>query len=139
MTWAVPTANFRAPSCQKQLTHGICTNRQCLFPTPCKNLEVSHSDYVALLRKLREIPGVKKVFIRSGIRYDYLMADTDDTFFYELCKYHISGQLKVAPEHISDQVLKYMGKPSADVYRQFVKKYKRSTKNWARNNIWCLI
>lgn len=119
-----PTANFRAPSCQKQLTHGICTNRQCLFPTPCKNLEVSHSDYVALLRKLREIPGVKKVFIRSGIRYDYLMADTDDTFFYELCKYHISGQLKVAPEHISDQVLKYMGKPSADVYRQFVKKYK---------------
>lgn len=119
-----PTANFRAPSCQKQLTHGICTNRQCLFPTPCKNLEVSHSDYVALLRKLREIPGVKKVFIRSGIRYDYLMADTDDTFFYELCEHHISGQLKVAPEHISDQVLKYMGKPSADVYRQFVKKYK---------------
>ncbi len=119
-----PTANFRAPSCQKQLTHGICTNRQCLFPTPCKNMEVSHSDYVALLRKLRDIPGVKKVFIRSGIRYDYLMADTDDTFFYELCKYHISGQLKVAPEHISDQVLKYMGKPSADVYQQFVKKYK---------------
>ncbi len=119
-----PTANFRTPSCKKQLTHGICTNRQCLFPTPCKNMEVSHSDYVELLRKLRNIPGVKKVFIRSGIRYDYLMADTDDTFFYELCEHHISGQLKVAPEHISDQVLKYMGKPSADVYQQFVKKYK---------------
>lgn len=119
-----PTANFRTPSCQKQLTHGICTNRQCLFPTPCKNMDVSHSDYVALLRKLRAVPGVKKVFIRSGIRYDYLMADSDDTFFYELCQHHISGQLKVAPEHISDQVLKYMGKPSVSVYQQFVKKYK---------------
>ncbi len=119
-----PTANFRAPSCQKQLTQGICVNRQCLFPTVCKNCEVSHSDYVSLLRKLRSIPGVKKVFIRSGIRYDYLMADPDETFFYELCQYHISGQLKVAPEHISDQVLHYMGKPSATVYQQFVQKYR---------------
>ena len=102
-----PTANFRAPSCKRQLTHGVCKNRQCLFPTPCKNLEVSHSDYLSLLRKLRKINGVKRVFVRSGIRYDYLLYDNDESFFTELCKYHISGQLKVAPEHISDHVLKY--------------------------------
>ena len=118
-----PTANFRQPSCQKQLTKGVCTNRQCLFPKPCKNLTVDHSDYLELLRKLRELPKVKKVFIRSGIRFDYIMADEDDTFFKEMCKYHISGQLKVAPEHIADAVLSKMGKPENSVYRSFCKKY----------------
>ena len=120
-----PTADFRQPSCQKQLTKGVCKNKQCLFPTPCKNLTVDHSDYVALLRKLRRIPGVKKVFVRSGIRFDYLMADKDDTFFRELCKYHVSGQLKVAPEHISDKVLMKLGKPENAVFQAFCKKYKR--------------
>lgn len=120
-----PTANFRAPSCKNQLKHGVCKNRQCLFPTPCKNLEVSHRDYLELLRKLRRIPGVKKVFVRSGIRYDYLIADKDDEFFYELCKQHISGQLRIAPEHISDNVLHYMGKPSKGVYDKFIQKFDR--------------
>ncbi len=118
-----PTANFRQPSCQKQMTQGVCKNRQCLFPQPCPNLEVDHSDYLALLRKLRALPGVKKVFIRSGIRFDYLMADPDDSFFRELVEHHVSGQLKVAPEHIDDQVLKYLGKPKKEVYEKFVKKY----------------
>ena len=118
-----PTANFRHPSCQKQMTKGVCKNRQCLFPKPCPNLEVDHSDYLVLLRKLRALPGVKKVFIRSGIRFDYLMADPDDTFFRELVEHHVSGQLKVAPEHISDQVLQYLGKPRKEVYEKFVKKY----------------
>ncbi len=120
-----PTANFRSPSCKKQLKSGVCKERQCLYPMPCKNLEVSHRDYLELLRKLRKIKGIKKVFIRSGIRFDYLMADKDDEFFYELCRHHISGQLKVAPEHISDNVLKYMGKPSVSVYNKFREKYKR--------------
>lgn len=120
-----PTANFRHPSCHKQLEKGVCPNRQCLFPKPCGNLEVDHSDYLALLRKLRAIKGVKKVFIRSGIRFDYLMADKDDTFFKEMVKYHISGQLRVAPEHVSDNVLRLLGKPSNDVYEQFIKKYKK--------------
>ena len=105
-----PTADFRHPSCEKQLKYGVCKNRQCLFPTPCKNLKADHKDYVSLLRKLRKIPKVKKVFIRSGIRFDYVLADKDDTFFKELCKYHVSGQLKVAPEHVSDAVLTCMGK-----------------------------
>jgi uncharacterized radical SAM protein YgiQ len=118
-----PTANFRAPSCEKQLTKGVCTNRQCLFPTPCKNLKVDHKDYLALLRKLRGLAGVKKVFIRSGIRYDYLLCDHDQTFLKELCEHHISGQLKVAPEHISDKVLEKLGKPSAKVYWDFVEQY----------------
>lgn len=118
-----PTANFRHPSCQKQMTQGVCKNRQCLFPQPCPNLEVDHSDYLALLRKLRALPGVKKVFIRSGIRFDYLMADPDDSFFRELVEHHVSGQLKVAPEHIDDLVLKYLGKPKKEVYEKFVKKY----------------
>lgn len=118
-----PTANFRHPSCKKQMTKGVCKNRQCLFPEPCPNLEVDHSDYLSLLRKLRSLPGVKKVFIRSGIRFDYLMADSDDAFFRELVEYHISGQLKIAPEHISDAVLKLMGKPKKAVYEAFVKKY----------------
>ena len=118
-----PTANFRQPSCQKQMTQGVCKNRQCLFPKPCPNLTADHSDYLALLRKLRVLPGVKKVFIRSGIRFDYLMADPDDTFFRELVEYHVSGQLKVAPEHISDVVLSMLGKPEKAVYERFVKKY----------------
>lgn len=120
-----PTANFRIPSCKKQLTKGLCTNKQCLFPSPCKNLEVNHKDYVDLLEKLRKLPKVKKVFIRSGIRFDYLIADKDNTFFQNLCKYHISGQLKVAPEHVSDNVLKYMGKPSIATYKAFAEKYRK--------------
>ena len=120
-----PTANFRRPACDKQLRYGACPEQNCLFPKPCKNLQVTHRDYLSLLRKLRALPGVKKVFIRSGIRFDYLMADKDDTFFRELCKYHISGQLKVAPEHISPKVLDLMGKPRREVYESFVKKYKQ--------------
>lgn len=119
-----PTADFRAPACSKQLEKGVCKNRQCLFPSPCKNMKADHSDYVALLRKLREIKGVKKVFVRSGIRFDYVMADKDDTFLRELCKHHISGQLRVAPEHVSDHVLRLMGKPDNSVYRRFCEKYK---------------
>ena len=111
-----PTANFRHPSCEKQLTKGVCKNKQCLFPEPCKNLKVDHTDYLKLLRKLRELPGVKKVFIRSGIRFDYVNADKDDTFLRELCEHHVSGQLKVAPEHVADPVLKRMGKPGNKVY-----------------------
>lgn len=120
-----PTANFRHPSCQKQLEHGVCKNRQCLFPKPCPNLDADHSDYLILLRKLRALPGVKKVFIRSGIRFDYLLAAKDNTFLRELAEYHVSGQLKVAPEHISDAVLKRMGKPENAVYERFIKEYKR--------------
>ena len=118
-----PTANFRAPACDKQMKAGVCPDKQCLFPTPCKNLKIDHSDYLALLRKLRAIPKVKKVFIRSGIRFDYLVNDPDKTFLRELCEYHVSGQLKVAPEHISDAVLEKMGKPRVSVYRRFVKEY----------------
>ena len=121
-----PTANFRAPACKKQLAKGACPNKQCLFPKPCENLEVDHQDYLKLLRKLRELPNVKKVFIRSGIRFDYLMADKDSTFLEELCEYHVSGQLKVAPEHISDSVLRMMGKPEVAVYNDFVKAYKKT-------------
>ena len=120
-----PTANFRQPACEKQLTKGACPTRQCLFPTPCKNLIADHSDYVSLLRKLRNLPGVKKVFVRSGIRFDYLLHDKDDTFFRELVEHHVSGQLKVAPEHISDPVLKLMGKPKNAVYEKFTEKYEK--------------
>ena len=120
-----PTANFRRPSCDKQLEHGVCKNKQCLFPYPCQNLKVDHEDYIALLRKLRKIPKVKKVFIRSGIRFDYLMYDKSEAFLKELCQYHISGQLKVAPEHVSNRVLIKMGKPSHDVYEAFTKKYEK--------------
>ncbi len=119
-----PTANFRKPSCKKQGEKGSCPKRQCLFPVPCENLEVDHKEYASLLRKLSEIPKVKKVFVRSGIRYDYLIYDKDDTFFNQLCENHISGQLKVAPEHVSDDVLYYMGKPSFEVYKRFAQKYK---------------
>ena len=120
-----PTANFRRPACDKQLTKGACTHKQCLFPKPCNNLVVDHKDYRNLLRKLREIPKVKKVFIRSGIRFDYVMADPDASFIRELCEYHVSGQLKVAPEHVSEAVLKRMGKPENSVYQAFVKRYQK--------------
>ncbi|MDY3795962.1 MAG: YgiQ family radical SAM protein [Agathobacter sp.] len=123
-----PTANFRKPACSKQLTKGACPNKQCLFPKPCANLEVDHSDYIALLRKLRNLDGVKKVFIRSGIRFDYLIYDKDQTFLRELCEHHVSGQLKVAPEHISNEVLSKLGKPSVEVYNKFVKAYKDMNK-----------
>ncbi|MGL4343963.1 MAG: YgiQ family radical SAM protein [Cellulosilyticaceae bacterium] len=118
-----PTANFRGPACSKQLTHGACKHKECLTPNPCKNLEVDHKEYLSLLRKLREIPKVKKVFVRSGLRYDYIMADKDDTFFTELVEHHVSGQLKVAPEHVSPTVLKYMGKPSGKTYENFRQKF----------------
>ena len=120
-----PTADFRQPSCQKQLTKGVCKNRQCLFPSPCPNLTADHSDYVALLRKLRAIPKVKKVFIRSGVRFDYVMADKSPVFLRELVQHHISGQLRVAPEHVSDQVLSLMGKPPHRVYESFLRAYER--------------
>ena len=116
-----PTANFRQPACSKQMEHGACKNKQCLFPEPCKNMKIDHKDYINLLRELRKIPKVKKVFVRSGIRFDYAIADKDHTFTRELCKYHVSGQLRVAPEHVSDNVLKLMGKPGNDVYEKFVK------------------
>ena len=118
-----PTANFRHKACDKQKKYGVCKDRQCLFPKPCPNLKVDHSDYISLLRKLRKLPGVKKVFVRSGIRFDYVMAEKDDTFVRELCRYHVSGQLKVAPEHVSDNVLRLMGKPSNDVFQAFSDKY----------------
>lgn len=123
-----PTANFRHPSCAKQLTEGVCKDRQCLFPHICPNLDADHSDYVNLLRKLRALPGVKKVFIRSGIRYDYLLADKKQVFLDELCRYHVSGQLKIAPEHISPKVLKCMGKPGKDTYLKFMKAFDAKNK-----------
>jgi len=118
-----PTANFRHPACEKQLTKGVCKTKQCLFPQPCKNLKIDHGDYLQVLRKVREIPKVKKVFVRSGIRYDYVLADKDKTFLHELCEHHISGQLRVAPEHISNKVLGYMGKPNSNIYLDFVKEF----------------
>lgn len=120
-----PTADFRAPACEKQLTKGVCPTKQCLFPEPCKNLKADHADYIALLRKLRKIPGVKKVFIRSGIRFDYVLEDKSSDFLEELCRYHVSGQLKVAPEHISDTVLSCLGKPRHEVYEEFARRYRR--------------
>ena len=119
-----PSANFRKPSCSQQLKNGMCANRSCLAPTPCRNIEADHSDYLSLLRKLRNIPGMKKVFVRSGIRYDFMLCDKRGDFFAELVKYHISGQLKVAPEHCIDSVLDYMGKPHIDVYERFMEKYR---------------
>ncbi len=123
-----PTANFRKPACQKQMEHGACKNKQCLFPEPCKNMEVDHRDYIELLRKLRSLPKVKKVFVRSGVRFDYALADKDDTFIRELCEHHISGQLRVAPEHVSDNVLRLMGKPQNSVYEKFVEKCEKINK-----------
>lgn len=121
-----PTADFRQPACKKQMTKGVCKNRQCLYPKPCKNLEADHRDYLELLAKLREIPGVKKVFIRSGIRFDYVEADKDREFLEKLAQYHVSGQLRVAPEHVSDQVLTYMGKPEHAVYEKFLKDFEKA-------------
>ena len=127
-----PTANFRYPSCDKQLKSGVCANRKCLAPTPCKNLKVNHEEYVELLRKVSALPKVKKVFIRSGIRFDYLIYDKDDTFFRELVKNHVSGQLKVAPEHCCDTVLTHMGKPNIAVYNKFKDKYFALTKSFGK-------
>ena len=124
-----PTANFRAPSCDKQLEHGLCKGRKCLAPEPCKNLKVDHTEYLHMLRKMREIKNVKKVFIRSGIRYDYLILDKDDSFMKELIEHHVSGQLKVAPEHASNRVLDYMGKPHIETYERFEEKFYRMTKS----------
>lgn len=121
-----PTADFRTPSCKKQLTKGVCRDRQCLFPSPCKNLTVEHTDYVELLKKLRSLPGVKKVFIRSGVRFDYVVADRDKTFLKELVQHHVSGQLRVAPEHVSDEVLRFMGKPPHRVYEEFLREYEKA-------------
>ncbi len=120
-----PTANFRHAACKKQEKHGVCTDKQCLFPSPCSKLKIDHSDYSKLLRNLRQLPNVKKVFVRSGLRYDYLIHDKNDDFFKELCKHHISGQLKVAPEHVSEEVLNIMGKPQKEVYEKFVRKYEK--------------
>lgn len=128
-----PTANFRHRACDKQVKHGVCKDKQCLFPEPCKQLKIDHKDYLSLLRKLRGLPNVKKVFIRSGIRYDYLIHDKDNEFFRELCQHHVSGQLKVAPEHISPNVLEKMGKPNKEVYNSFVKKYKKINKDLGLN------
>jgi uncharacterized radical SAM protein YgiQ len=127
-----PTANLRRPSCAKQLKSGFCRDRRCLAPVPCKNLDADHSDYLALLRKVSKIPGVKKVFIRSGIRFDYLMADKNGEFFAELVKNHISGQLKVAPEHCADNVLQYMGKPPNAVFARFSEKYSRLNERYGK-------
>lgn len=126
-----PTANFRHPSCKKQLTKGTCKEQQCLFPQPCKQLDTSHEDYVNLLRKLRALSGIKKVFIRSGVRYDYLLLDKSGVFLHELCAHHVSGQLKVAPEHVVDSVLACMQKPGKEIYQQFADKFVR--KNEALN------
>ncbi len=120
-----PSANFRHPSCRQQKERGMCPNRLCLAPTPCPNIDADHSDYLTLLRKLRQIPGVKKVFVRSGIRYDYMLCDDNDAFFRELVRYHISGQLKVAPEHCIDTVLDYMGKPHIGTYERFMDEYRQ--------------
>ncbi len=128
-----PTANFRKPSCQKQEKYGVCVHKQCLWPKPCNNLEVTHQDYMELLDKLRVLPNVKKVFVRSGIRYDYLMYDKNDEFFRKLVQNHISGQLKVAPEHISDRVLDKMGKPRRGLYEQFVQRYEQLNKEYKMN------
>lgn len=119
-----PTANFRRPACEKQLKSGVCKRKDCLYPEPCKQMDVDHEEYRELLRQLRQLPRIKKVFIRSGIRYDYLMADKEDQFFWDLCKHHISGTLKVAPEHISPRVLAHMRKPGKEVFEAFSKKYK---------------
>lgn len=124
-----PTAQFRKPACKKQLVNGACMNKKCLYPKPCPNMEVDHKDYLKLLKELRELKGVKKVFVRSGIRFDYLLADKDDSFLRQLCKYHISGQLRVAPEHISDNVLSKMGKPSVSVYDKFIEKFDKVNKD----------
>ena len=131
-TWAAPLPISREPACDKQRRVGVCRDRQCIGFTVCPNLRVTHTDYVALLRKLRAVPGVKKVFIRSGVRYDYVMYDRDDTFLRELIRHHISGQLKVAPEHVSDRVLQYMNKPPHALYERFEQRYRQLNCNEGR-------
>lgn len=128
-----PTAEFRAPACAKQLKYGACTDRRCLWPRPCRNLVADHSDYIRLLRELRALPGVKKVFVRSGFRFDYLLADKDRTFLTELCRYHVSGQMRVAPEHISARVLRTMGKPAPEVYRKFENEFQKVNQKLGKN------
>ena len=128
-----PTAEFRGPACKKQMKYGACVDRRCLFPRPCKNLTVDHSDYIRLLREVRSLPKVKKVFVRSGFRFDYLLADKNRDFLKEICKYHVSGQLRVAPEHVSDHVLRRMGKPASSVYREFVREFERVNKELHMN------
>ena len=128
-----PTANFYRPSCSKQADHGVCTNKECLGMNPCRNLEVDHTEYLDILREARKLPGIKKVFVRSGLRYDYIMYDKNKEFFNELVKFHISGQLKVAPEHIDDRVLVRMGKPSRELYDKFVKEYQDLNKKHNMN------
>lgn len=123
-----PTANFRNPSCSKQLEHGMCQKKDCLYPKPCNQLQVDHSDYIRVLDAVRSLPGIKKVFIRSGIRFDYMMADKDKSFMERLCKYHVSGILKVAPEHVSPQVLSKMHKPSIEVFDKFCKRYENTNR-----------
>jgi len=127
-----PTANFRRPSCKSQLKNGTCAGRNCLVPEPCENIDADHADYLLLLRKLSAIPGVKKVFVRSGIRFDFLMLDKNGEFFAELVKNHISGQLKVAPEHCIDKVLSYMGKPRNTVYERFAAKFKKLNERYGK-------
>ena len=132
MMSAVRRRIFRFPACKKQDTHGCCKDKRCLFPSACSNIEADHTDYLNLLRELRRIEGIKKVFVRSGLRYDYMMADRNDAFFKELVEHHISGQLKVAPEHMSDNALYYMGKPSFNVYEQFRERYARINQKLGR-------
>lgn len=122
-----PTANFREKACEKQIKHGVCKNKECINPK-CNNLNITHKEYLEILREIRELKDVKKVFVRSGIRYDYLMYDKDDEFFRELCKYHVSGQLRTAPEHASDRVLKLMNKPSISLYKEFEEKFYKINK-----------
>ena len=128
-----PTANFRHASCKEQLENGVCKAKQCLYPRPCKNIDASHRDYLELLRKIRKIDKIKKVFVRSGIRYDYLLEENNDEFLTELIKHHISGQLRVAPEHISDNVLKAMGKPKKEVYDRFLEKFDKINKKLGKD------
>jgi uncharacterized radical SAM protein YgiQ len=128
-----PTANFRLPACNEQQDRGTCKERQCLFPRPCRNLQYDHSDYLDLLKTLRALPGVKKVFVRSGLRFDYLMAGDYEDFLTELCEHHISGQLKVAPEHVSRKVTNLMGKADRTVYERFMRAYRQVNKRLAKD------
>ena len=128
-----PSANFSRPACDKQREYGACAKRECLWPRKCPNMKVDHSHYVEMLDAVRELPGIKKVFIRSGIRYDYLMYDQDDTMFDRLVQYHVSGQLKVAPEHVSAEVLDKMGKPRKELYFKFVDKFYQKNKQFNKN------
>ena len=128
-----PTANFRFPACEKQLTDGVCKNKRCLSPVPCKNLKVDHSEYIELLKRIEKVDKVKKVFIRSGIRFDYVMYDKDEAFFRKLVKDHVSGQLRVAPEHNSNNVLKHMGKPDIEVYDGFCKRFYELSREYGKD------